>query len=73
MTENSDKPPTVRRPPKPERSQRPLWAIIAGLVIALYSFRIQDQNIGTIMMGFGFLCAFFGLAYWLINPKHGLK
>ncbi len=68
MPENSNKLPT----PSKERSQRPLWIAILGLVISLFSYSMNDMMIGDVVFYLGLFVAVIGIAYWVLQPKHGL-
>ena len=67
MPENSNKLPT----PSKERSQRPLWIAILGLVISLFSYSMNDMMIGDVVFYLGLFVAVIGIAYWVLQPKHG--
>lgn len=70
MPEGSKKPPSRQAP---ERSQAPLWFVIAGLAIAVFSRGMRDENIGDVVFWFGAVFAVIAFLYWLIRPKHGLR
>jgi hypothetical protein len=55
-----------------ERSQRPLWVAVAGLVISLFSYSMNDLMIGDVVFYLGLFVALIGIAYWVLQPKHGL-
>lgn len=57
----------------PERSQRPLWFVIVGLLISLFSSVMQDEMIGHVVFWFGIVFAVIALMYWLFQPKHGMR
>lgn len=61
-----------RKQPQKERSQRPLWFAIAGLTISIFSFTMQDLMIGDVVMWFGGVFAAISLAYYFLQPTHGL-
>jgi hypothetical protein len=64
---------TNKRPPKrQERSQSPLWFAIAGLVISVASYGMQDLMIGDVVFWFGLVFAGIGMLYYFLQPKHGL-
>ncbi len=70
MSEGANK----RRPAKsPEPSQVPLWFVIIGLGVALYSRTMKDENIGDVVFWFGVVFSVCGLLYWVIRPKHGMR
>ena len=68
MPENSNKLPT----PSKERSQRPVWIAILGLIISLFSYSMNDMMIGDVVFYLGLFVAVIGIAYWVLQPKHGL-
>lgn len=55
-----------------ERSQRPLWIAVVGLVISLFSYSMNDLMIGDVIFYLGLFVALIGIAYWVLQPKHGL-
>jgi hypothetical protein len=67
----SNKPVKTPAPSK-ERSQRPLWIAVAGLVISLFSYSMNDLMIGDVVFYLGLFVALIGIAYWVLQPKHGL-
>ena len=67
MTEPSNKKP----PSQEERSQKPLWYAIGGLVISLISFNFGDHQIGVVVFWFGAVFAAISLIYWFARPTHG--
>ncbi|MGA9826224.1 MAG: hypothetical protein WBQ53_15500 [Methylocystis sp.] len=63
-----------RRPTKaPEPSQAPLWFVIVGLGLALYSRGMNDEQIAQVVLWFGVVISFVALLYWAFRPKHGLR
>ncbi len=63
-----------RKPVKaPEPSQTPLWFIIVGLGLALYSRSLHDENIGEVVFWFGVAFSVIAMLYWVFRPKHGLR
>jgi|GEM_PF-1269657 len=68
MSNNSDKSPISSN----ERSQRPLWIAVLGLVISLFSYSMNDLMIGDVVFDLGLFVAVIGIAYWILQPKHGL-
>ena len=60
-----------RQQPK-EPSQRPLWLVVVGLCIALYSRTMKDENIGMIVLWFGLAFSIVSLLYYFFRPKHGM-
>lgn len=68
MPENSNKLST----PSKERSQRPVWIAILGLIISLFSYSMNDMMIGDVVFYLGLFVAVIGIAYWVLQPKHGL-
>jgi hypothetical protein len=63
--------PSQRPQKQPERSQKPLWYAIGGLVISLISFNFNDQQIGVVVFWFGAVFAVISLVYWFVQPTHG--
>ncbi|MGD9543246.1 MAG: hypothetical protein AB7F41_05435 [Methylocystis sp.] len=61
-----------KRPEETERSQRPLWIAIAGLLISVTSYSMKDMMLGDVVFWFGAVLAAIGVLYWFIQPKHGL-
>jgi hypothetical protein len=61
-----------KRSEKTERSQRPLWIAIGGLLISVFSYTMKDLQIGDVVFWFGVVLAAIGVLYWFIRPKHGL-
>ncbi len=55
-----------------ERSQSPLWFAIAGLLVSLASFSMQDLQIGDVVFWAGGVFAAIALVYYFFQPKHGL-
>ena len=55
-----------------ERSQTPLWFAIAGLLISLASFLMQDLQIGDVVFWAGGVFAAIALVYYFVQPRHGL-
>jgi hypothetical protein len=55
----------------PERSQAPLYVAIVGLAGSIYSFTLAE-NIRSVVFFGGGVVAVVGIAYWILNPKHGL-
>jgi hypothetical protein len=68
MSNKSDKSPISSN----ERSQRPLWIAVSGLVISLFSYSMNDLMIGDVVFYLGLFVAVIGIAYWILQPKHGL-
>ncbi|PPD44455.1 MAG: hypothetical protein CTY15_07005 [Methylocystis sp.] len=64
--------PGKRPQPQKERSQKPLWLAISGLVISVFSFTMQDLMIGDVVMWFGGVFAAISVAYYFLQPTHGL-
>ncbi len=64
-----------KRPPAkaPEPSQTPLWFVVVGLCIALFSRRLNDERIGEVVFWFGVVFSFVAMLYWTFRPKHGLR
>jgi hypothetical protein len=63
-----------RRPLKaPEPSQAPLWFVIVGLGLALFSRGMNDEQIAQVVLWFGVVISFVALLYWAFRPKHGLR
>ena len=63
-----------RRTPKkgPEPSQAPLWFIIIGLGIAIFSRGMKDELIGNLTFWFGVVLGVIAVLYWIFRPRHGL-
>ena len=55
-----------------ERSQTPLYVAIGGLGVSIYSFTLEAETMRTVVMSGGVVVAIVGIAYWFLNPKHGL-
>lgn len=65
---------TQRQPPKaPERGQAPLWFVIIGMVIILFSRSVKDEMIGDVVFWFGVVFSVVAMLYWLFRPKHGFR
>lgn len=65
--------PNRRGPQQPqERSQSALWFAIAGLLVSLASFSMQDLMIGDVVFWAGGVFAAIALVYYFFQPKHGL-
>jgi hypothetical protein len=64
--------PSKKPPQKKERSQRPLWIAIGGLLVSVLSYTMKDLQIGDVVFWFGVVLAFLGVLYWFMQPKHGL-
>jgi len=63
-----------RKPLKaPEPSQGPLWFVIIGLGLALYSRGMNDEQIAQVVLWLGAVISFVALLYWAFRPKHGLR
>lgn len=67
MSNKPDKIPT----PSQDRSQRPLWIAVAGLIISLFSYSMNDLMIGDVVFYLGLFVSVIGIAYWILQPKHG--
>ncbi len=52
-----------------ERSPVPLVVSIVGLVAAVSSFWIANENLSEDVFGCGVISAGYCAFYWLINPK----
>lgn len=61
-----------RRPPQPERSQKPLWFAIFGLLVSLSSFSMKDLMIGDVVLWAGGVFAVISLIYYFVQPTHGM-
>jgi len=68
MSNKPNKIPTSSK----ERSQRPLWVAVSGLVISLFSYSMNDLMIGDVVFYLGLFVAVIGIAYWILQPNHGL-
>ncbi len=68
----SNSQPNRRAPQPEERSQSPLWFAIAGLLVSLASFSMQDLQIGDVVFWAGGVFAAIALVYYFFQPKHGL-
>ncbi len=55
-----------------ERSQKPLWFAIAGLVVSVFSYSMSDLMVGDVVFWIGLCFAAIALIYWYVNPRHGL-
>jgi hypothetical protein len=53
------------------RSATPLVVAIVGLVAAIASFAVSDENLSATLFGSGLITAAFCLFYWVVNPKEG--
>lgn len=65
-------PQPLRRPPDPERSARPLWLAIGGLLVSLASYGLADSQIGDVVFWGGAVFAAISMFYWFVQPRHGL-
>lgn len=54
------------------RGQGPLWFIIAGLGVVLFSSGVKDEGISDVVFWLGVAFSIVGVLYWAIRPKHGL-
>lgn len=62
-----------QKPGEPEeRSQRPLWFAIGGLLVSLSSSVLADQMIGDVVLWAGGVFAVIALVYYFFQPRHGL-
>jgi hypothetical protein len=61
-----------KRPEERERSQRPLWIAIGGLLVSVISYTMKDLMLGDVVFWFGVVLAFIGVLYWSIKPRHGM-
>lgn len=68
MSQTSNKRPQ----PQKERSQKPLWFAIGGLLVSVFSFTMQDLMIGDVVFWFGGVFAAIALGYYFLQPTHGL-
>lgn len=55
-----------------ERSQKPLWLAIGGLVVSVFSYSMNDLMIGDVVFWTGLCFAVITLLYWIVNPRHGM-
>ncbi len=55
-----------------ERSQKPLWFSIGGLVVSVFSYGMNDLMVGDVVFWVGLCFAAIALIYWFVNPRHGL-
>jgi hypothetical protein len=63
-----------RRPEKSsQRSQAPLWFVIVGLVIAVYSRGMRDEIIANLLLSFGLAWSAVAMLSWVFYPKHGVQ
>ena len=64
----------VPKRPQPEKSrgQGPLWLVIAGLAVVLFSSGVKDERVGDVVFWLGVAFSIVGVLYWAIRPKHGL-
>jgi hypothetical protein len=66
--------PDKRKPQKsPERGQAPLWFIIVGMGVILFSRGIKDEMIAEVVFWFGVIFSVIASLYWLFRPKHGVR
>lgn len=56
-----------------ERSQAPLWFVIVGLAIAIYSRGVRDEIIGNLILCFGLAAAVVAVLSWAFYPQHGVR
>ncbi len=59
-------------PQNQERSQKPLWFAVAGLVVSVFSYSMNDLMVGDVVFWVGLCFAAIALIYWFVNPRHGL-
>ncbi|CAJ0873705.1 hypothetical protein AMST5_02533 [freshwater sediment metagenome] len=52
-----------------ERSAIPLAIAIMGMSLAILSYAIKDQNLGSVVYGSGLLAAGLSLIDWFSPPK----
>ena len=57
----------------PERNQKPLWFVVVGLGIALFSRSMRDEMLGEVVFWLGVAFSVFAMLYWLFQPKHGFR
>ena len=57
----------------PEPSQAPLWFVIVGLGVALFSRGMNDERIAQVVFWFGVVFSFVAMLYWAFRPKHGMR
>ncbi len=63
-----------RKPVKaPEPSQAPLWFVIVGLGLALYSRGMKNEMIGEVVFWLGVVFSIIAMLYWVFRPKHGMR
>ena len=55
-----------------ERSQKPLWFAIGGLLVSMFSYSMNDLMVGDVVFWVGLCFAGIALIYWFVNPRHGL-
>ena len=55
-----------------ERSQKPLWFAIGGLVLSMFSYSMNDLMVGDVVFWVGLCFSGIALIYWFVNPRHGL-
>ncbi len=55
-----------------EKSQKPLWFAIGGLLVSLASSTMADQMIGDVVLWAGGVFAVISLVYYFFQPRHGL-
>ncbi len=68
MTQDRGKTPQRNQ----ERSQKPLWFAIGGLVVSVLSYSMNDLMIGDVVFWTGLCFAAITLLYWFVNPRHGM-
>lgn len=61
-----------KKPKTEERSQRPLWFAIVGLLISVASFGLGNMQIADVVLWGGGVFAVIALIYWFVQPTHGL-
>jgi hypothetical protein len=57
----------------PEPSQAPLWFVIVGLGVALFSRGMNDEQIAQVVLWFGVVVSFVAALYWAFRPRHGMR
>ena len=55
-----------------ERSAIPLVVAICGLVAAVSSFWLNNEDLSTNVFGCGLISAGWCIFYWIVNPKEGM-
>jgi uncharacterized protein (DUF983 family) len=60
-----------RKPVQKERGQGPLYFVIIGLGVVIYSLNMKSEQMQDVVFWGGVVCAVIALLYWLLQPQHG--